>query len=64
MFIQVGRKEILEMYGDKVVLGGDVEVDVMARRTAGMSGMIFISSTKKMILELCFCDIGADLFKW
>ena len=33
-----GRKEILQMYADKVTMGDDVDVDVLARRCGGMSG--------------------------
>ncbi|CAH0473736.1 unnamed protein product [Peronospora belbahrii] len=33
-----GRKEILEFYGGKVPLGEDVDLDVLARATPGMSG--------------------------
>ncbi|KAI9905425.1 hypothetical protein PsorP6_014289 [Peronosclerospora sorghi] len=33
-----GRKEILEYYGSKVALGKDVDLDVLARATPGMSG--------------------------
>ncbi|KAI9908604.1 hypothetical protein PsorP6_016626 [Peronosclerospora sorghi] len=33
-----GRKEILEYYGSKVPLGKDVDLDVLARATPGMSG--------------------------
>ena len=33
-----GRREILQLYADKVKLGANVDLDVLARRTAGMSG--------------------------
>ncbi|KAL4086288.1 hypothetical protein PRIC1_014415 [Phytophthora ramorum] len=33
-----GRKEILEFYAGKIPLGDDVDVDVLARATPGMSG--------------------------
>ena len=33
-----GRKEILKMYAEKVTMGDDVEIDVLARRCGGMSG--------------------------
>ncbi|RMX69393.1 hypothetical protein DD238_002442 [Peronospora effusa] len=33
-----GRKEILEFYGGKIPLGEDVDLDVLARATPGMSG--------------------------
>lgn len=33
-----GRKEILEFYGSKIPLGKDVDLDVLARATPGMSG--------------------------
>jgi len=33
-----GRKEILQLYGEKIQLDEDVDLDVLARRTAGMTG--------------------------
>ena len=33
-----GRREILQLYADKVKLGPQVDLDVLARRTSGMSG--------------------------
>jgi len=33
-----GRKEILEMYADKISIGDDVDIGVLAKRCGGMSG--------------------------
>ncbi|KAF8817738.1 ATP-dependent metallopeptidase HflB subfamily protein, partial [Cardiosporidium cionae] len=33
-----GRREILEMYGNRIILADDVDLEVLARRTAGMTG--------------------------
>ena len=33
-----GRKEILQLYGNKVTLASNVDLDILARRSSGMSG--------------------------
>jgi len=33
-----GRQEILDLYGEKVILSNDVDLSILARRTAGMTG--------------------------
>jgi ATP-dependent metalloprotease len=59
-----GRREILQLYADKVKLSPTVDLDVLARRTAGMSGadlynILNIAAVKASMDGLASIPMGA-----
>ncbi|KAL3669621.1 hypothetical protein V7S43_005006 [Phytophthora oleae] len=62
-----GRKEILEFYAGKIPLGDDVDLDVLARATPGMSGAELSNLVNEAALRASMKsadDVDMDAFEY
>ncbi|RHY33692.1 hypothetical protein DYB32_003531 [Aphanomyces invadans] len=62
-----GRKDILELYTSKIPLGSDVDLDILARATPGMSGaelsnMVNEATLRSSLLNQTVVDMAAFEF--
>ena len=48
----VGRKQILSLYAEKIPLSDDVDIDVLARATPGMSGAMLSNMVNEAALRV------------